>query len=369
MDCRVLLILFALLGTTTAMAEIPLPSDLKVSGYADGSYNIHARNYFTSGAFDRVYDLVPNGATLQQAAITFAYQPTHGFGGVLNPLMGRDAYGIASYGFNPASPFDSQTVAFVFPQAYLQYTQGRLTLMAGTFLTLIGYEQINPTQDVNFSRSVLFYNTPDTHTGIRGVYALNDKISLTAGVNNGWDNIRDWGRRKTIEFSFAYTINPRFAFSVNALNGQERATPHTDVGPLGMRTLIDLIGTFNVTDKLTLIANYDNGWQTKAALPSGLYGRAKWQGISGYMNYAFTDKWSSSLRGEIFVDSNGFKTGVRQNWRAATITVGYAPSKNAEIHAEIRRDFSNQNAFTYSNLVNTNDTGQSFALEGYYKFG
>lgn len=351
------------------LANTTLPSNLKVSGYVDGSYNIHARNYFTSGAFDREFDLVPNGLTLQQAAITFAYQPSQGLGAVFNPIMGRDANVIASYGFTPASQFDSQTIAFAFPQAYLQYVKGPFTFMAGTFLTLIGYEVIDPTQDVNFSRSVLFYNTPNTHTGIRGIYALNDKISITAGINNGWDNIRDWGRRKTVEFSFAYTVNPLFSFSINALNGQERATPRTDFGPLGIRTLIDLIATYNVTDKLTLVANYDNGWQTKAALPTGIDGRAKWQGIAGYINYKFTDKWSSSVRGEIFEDSNGFRTGVRQNWRAATVTVGYAPIKNAEIHAEVRRDFSNQNAFTNSHLVDTNDVGQSFALEGYYKFG
>ena len=236
------------------MADTPIPANLKVSGYVDGSYNIHDRNYFTSGAFDREFDLVPNGVTLQQAALTFAYQPTQGFGGVFNPIMGRDANVMASYGFTPASEFDSQTIAVAFPQVYLQYVKGSFTVMAGTFLSLIGYEAIDPTQDVNFSRSVCSYNTPNTNTGIRGIYALNDKISITAGINNGWDNIRNWGRRKTVEFSFAYTVNPLFSFSINAINGQERATPRTDFGPLGICTLIDFIATYNVTDKLTLVA-------------------------------------------------------------------------------------------------------------------
>lgn len=32
-------------------------------------------NRFTSGTYDRVFDITPNGVTLQQAGITLAYQP------------------------------------------------------------------------------------------------------------------------------------------------------------------------------------------------------------------------------------------------------------------------------------------------------
>ncbi|MDR3477261.1 MAG: outer membrane beta-barrel protein [Gammaproteobacteria bacterium] len=355
----------------THPASLPSPpsSDFKVSGYVDGSYNYLAKNYFTSGSFDRVFDLVPNGLTLQQSAIVLAYQPKEGFGGLLNFIMGRDANGTAPYGFIPASEFDSQTLAIDFPQAFLQYTKGSFTVLGGRFLTLIGNEQVDPTQDTNFSRSVLFYSTPDTHTGIRGIYTLNDKVSFTAGINDGWDNIRDWSRRKTIEMSVSYNVNPLFSLVLSALNGQERATPRTDFGPLGMRTLIDLVATVHATDKLSFVANYDYGWQTKASLPNGSYSRAQWQGLAGYMNYQFSEKWQSSLRAEIFQDTNGFRTGVRQNWRAATLTVGYSPIKNAEIHAEIRHDLSNKSAFTQLNSTNTSHHNQSCALEALYKFG
>jgi hypothetical protein len=346
-----------------------LPTDFKISGYLDGSYNHLSKNYFTSGSFNRVFDLVPDGLTLQQSAITFAYQPKSGFGSVLNLIMGRDANGTAPYGSIPSSEFDSQTIAIDFPQAFLQYSKGSLTILGGRFLTLVGYEQVDSTQDMNFSRSVLFYNTPDTHTGIRGIYVLNDKVSLTAGVNDGWDNIRDWSRRKTLEMSVSYNPNTLFSFVLTALNGQERVVPRTDFGALGIRTLIDFVAAVNATDKLSFVANYDYGWQTKAALLNGALKRAEWQGLSGYINYKFTPMWQSSLRADIFEDANGFRTGVRQNWRAATLTLGYAPIKNAEILAEIRHDFSNKNAFTQLNGIHTSAHDQSYALEAFYKFG
>src|SRR5579872_7339566 len=55
------------------------PSDLKISGYIEPSYNyLFHSNHFTSGSQDRDFDLQQDGFTLQQAAITLAYQPTDG---------------------------------------------------------------------------------------------------------------------------------------------------------------------------------------------------------------------------------------------------------------------------------------------------
>jgi len=344
------------------------PSNFKVSGYIDGSYNYVVRNKFTSGSFDRVYDTEPDGFTLQQTGLTLGYQHSEGFGGLLTLIMGKDANGTAPYGFKPSSEFDSQTFAIDFLQRYLQYVKGPATIIVGRFLTLVGNEQIDPTQDANFSRSILFYNTPDTHTGIRGIFVINDKMNLTAGVNDGWDSIRDWSRRKTVELSYSYTVNPMFSFTLTGLNGEERATPQTDFGPEGSRTLIDLVATLNATEKLTFVVNYDYGWQTKAALPNGSISKAAWQGIAGYMNYKFSDQWQTSVRGEIFEDSDGFRTGVRQNWRELTLTLGYMPIKNLQIHAETRHDFSNVNSFTRPNGKGSDNNNQSYALEAYYKF-
>ncbi len=344
-------------------------SVFKATGYLDGSYNMETRNKFTSGSYDRVFDRVPNGLTLQQAATTLAYQPSQGLGGLMNLIAGSDANITASYGFPPVSEFDSQTIAVDVTQLYLQYAMGPVTLMGGRFLTLVGVEQIDPTQNANFSRGNLFYNTPDTHTGVRVIYAVNDKINLTAGVNDGWDNIRDWGRRKTIELGFGYIVNPVFSFSIQGYNGGERVVPQTSYGPTGIRTLIDVVATLNATDKLTLVLNYDNGWQTLATLPTGVNARAGWAGLAGYVNYKLNDTWRSSLRAEVFDDKNGFRTGVRQNWRELTVTIGYSPVKNLELRGEARHDFSNVNSFVSSTGVGVNNGQQSYALEGVYKIG
>jgi len=346
-----------------------IPNNFKVTGYLDGSYNyLQQSNKFISGSNNRYFDLAQNGLTLQQAAITMAYQPEKGFGALLNLIAGRDVNTFASYGFRPSTEFDSQTFAIDFPQAFLQYVKGPVTIIGGRFLTLVGVEQVDPTLNTNFSRGILFYNTSDTHTGVRGTYVVNDKLNLILGINDGWDNIRDWKRGQTVEFGLSYTVNPKVSFSAQGYSGKERATPQTDFGPKGTRTLFDLIGTYNATEKLALIANYDYGWQTQAALPTGAISRAAWMGLAGYANYKFNDKWRTSLRGEVFRDEDGFRTGVVQNWKEVTITVGYTPIKNLELRGETRRDFSNVNSFLARNGVSAHDFQQSYALEGVYKF-
>lgn len=343
-------------------------SNLKISGYVDGSYNYLVRSHkFTSGVQDRVFDLDENGLTLQQAAITLANQPKCGVGGLLNIIVGRDANTIASYGWQPM--FATQDLTLDITQIYGQYASRQLTLMGGKFVELAGAETIDPTQDTNFSRSILDgYAQPFTVTGFRGIYALNPKLKLTAGINDGWDNIRDFSRSKTIELNVTYTPNTIFSIAATGYSGGQRATDFTATGPIGRRDLIDVVATLNATDKLNFVLNGDYALQTKATLPNGTTARATWEGLAAYVNYQFNETWGTSLRGEVFYDQNGYRTGVRQNWREVTISLAYAPIKAFELRAETRHDFSNVNAFVLSNGFGANRNNQSYALEGMYKF-
>lgn len=339
------------------------------SGYIDGSYNYLVKsNKFTSGSFDRVFDLTENGFTLQQGAITLSYQPKEGLGALVNPMIGRDTYTFSPYGWN--AYYGSQWIGFAIPQAYLQYAKGAFTFYAGSFLEMAGVETISALANTNFSRGILYgYAEPFTVVGIRAAYTFNEKFNALIGIDNGWDNLRDTGRRKTIEYCINYIPNRIFSLALNSYSGGQRAADKTHSGPQSIRNLIDVIATWNINDKLTTNLNYDYGIQPKAALPAGNIAEAVWHGIAGYLNYKVNEKWRTSLRGEIFSDRNGYRTGVVQAWKEVTLTLGYAPIKNAELRLETRRDFSNVNAFLNSNGVGTANYQQSFALEGFYKFG
>lgn len=342
--------------------------NFRFSGYIDGSYNYLVQgNRFTSGTYDRVFDITPNGIMLQQAGVTLAYQPKQGFGGLVTPVIGHDTYIFAPYGWDPY--YGSQWLGFAIPQAYLQYAVGSWTFMAGGFIEIAGAENLFSYNDTNFSRGILWgYAEPFTVMGLRASYVPNDKLTFLIGLNDGWDSIRDTSRQKTIELGASYTFNPIFSLASYIYSGQQRIADRTSSGPTGQRTLFDLITTINATDKLSLILNYDGALQTKALLPAGNVAEAVWQGLAGYVNYKFSDKWLTSLRGEIFSDRNGYRTGVVQSWKEATLTLGYKGVKNLILRAETRHDFSNVSSFVASNGIGVGSNQQSYALEGVYQF-
>lgn len=338
------------------------------SVYIDGSYNYLVKsNEFVSHTFDRVFDINENGFTLQQAGLTLAFQPKEGFGFIFTPVIGRDTYIFAPYGWNP--DYGYQWFGFALPQAYIQFATGPWTFMVGSFIELAGAENIFSYNDTNFSRAILWgYAEPFTVLGLRVSYIPNDKLTLYLGINNGWDSIRDISRHKTIELGISYIFNKIFSLASYIYAGEQRIADRTSSGPTGFRMLFDLIATINATEKLSFVANYDGAFQKRALLPEGNVAEAVWQGVAGYINYKCNEQWRASIRGEVFSDRNGYRTGVAQAWKEVTLTLAYAPIKDAEIRAETRRDFSNTRAFFNSNHIGASKYQQSYAIEGYYKF-
>jgi len=340
---------------------------VKIFGYIDGSYNyLESDNQFISGNYDRAFDIQEDGFTLQQAALSLAYQPDKGLGGLINVILGRDALATASYGYDF---LESDHIGFDILQVYGQYAIGKFTFLAGKFVTIVGVEGIDPTGDTNFSRSLLFaFATPDTHTGFRGTYAWNDKLKFILGINDGWDNIRDFSRGPTFEYGISYNPCSKLALSAQGYLGEERVVSHTASGPKGARHLLDLTASYNATDKLTIAANFDYGTQNNAFLVTGENGNASWIGLAAYLNYKFNDTWRISLRGEDFDDRNGYRTGVEQTIKELTFTIGFAPIKNVELRGETRRDFSNVYSYVDRDSGNPRKIQQSYAIEGIYKF-
>src|SRR5262249_13373890 len=163
------------------------------------------------------------------------YQPKEGFGALVDVIAGEDARILHAAEDGHDNSFDVR-------QAFLQYATGPITIMAGKFVTLAGAEVINPTLNTNFSRSLLFFDSePLTHTGIRGSYAVTDQITVTAGINNGWNTTSMSYGSKTGELGISFAPSSKlFALAVNAYFGKVEAYD-------AEKTLIDFVGTYNVT--------------------------------------------------------------------------------------------------------------------------
>jgi hypothetical protein len=322
---------------------------LSLTGYVSSSF-YHSTGDSTFHQFDIEHDTFQ----LDQASITVAYQPKEGFGAVVDLTAGEDArvLNTAESGTNSS---------FNVTQAYLQYATGPLTVIAGKFVTLAGAEVIDPTKNTNFSRSLLFFSEPLTHTGVRATYAANDTLSFIVGVNNGWNTTSTSYGSKTAELGVSYVPNKIFTLTAQAYIGKD---PSADAE----RTLVDAAATYNVTSALSVVVNVN--WGKQDEQPSTGLPDLDWTTFAGYVNYAFNDQWRVSWRGEVLDDKEGFVTGSQQKVKEVTGTFGYAPVKAFELRAELRYDWSNEPTFEsrVNNVASFNDHQTGFALQGLYKF-
>jgi hypothetical protein len=339
-------------------------TSLVLTAYLDAAYAyLSGDGLFTSGDPDRVFDLRRDEFTLEQAAVNVAYQPKEGFGAVVNLIAGDTAPIIRAYG----APFQNSKIDLT--QAYLQYAASSLTVMAGKFVTLAGAEVIASPADTNYSRSILFgYAEPFTHTGLRSMLAINGLVTLYLGANNGWDDFKDTAAGKTLEGGIGLSPSKTLSIIGSGYFGAARSAGLANDGPTGQRSLVDIVATWTPTEQLALILNYDWGRQDHAVLATTASDvTATWQGLAGYVNYTFNEHWKSSVRAEYFDDEQGYRTGVRQNWREMTTTIAYLPLKSIELRGEFRIDGSNAKAFQSASGNPASDQ-QSVAFEALFKY-
>ncbi|TMG73314.1 MAG: hypothetical protein E6H80_10060 [Betaproteobacteria bacterium] len=221
-------------GGAPTLDKVLEASGISVSGYIDAGYTHADRNIEAMAAVGpapRVFDNQNNSFGLHQLGVTISKQPKAGFGGLVNFTTGKDAPVLNS--LNPNDPPASQ---FDLTQAYAQYARGKLTLIAGKFVTLHSTEVIASTGNTNISRSILFGSVPFTHTGVRGSWALNDQVSFYAGLNNGWDQLTDQNRPKTVELGASLNPVKPLTVMLSAYSGKESFLPNGNAVPQGTRT-------------------------------------------------------------------------------------------------------------------------------------
>jgi hypothetical protein len=362
--------LFAAPATVLAQAKpAPVPtldkvleaSGISVSGYIDAGYTHSDRNIEAgipvgsiTPVAERVFDNQNNSFALHQFGLTVAKQPKEGFGGLVNITAGKDAQVIASTGA-AVSQVD-------LTQAFLQYAGGPLTVIAGKFVTLAGTEVIASPGNNNVSRSILFGAIPFTHTGVRATWALSDAVSLIAGVNNGWDQLTDQNKGKTVELGA--TLNPIKPLSIilSGYSGKEGVSPAE-----GTRTSLNAVASYTIIDPLSVgleVLSVSND------IPGagGTTTKAKYSGVAGYVSYMFAPKFRGVVRFESFNDKDGFHFGtVGTKYKEVTLTGAFLASDSFEARVEGRRDNATNTVFRdYAGAASKTMT--SIALQGLYKF-
>ncbi len=334
------------------LSQIFDASGVSLTGYIDTAYS-HASKEVETAPSGRVFDAQNSSFVLHQVGLTIAKQPKEGFGGLVNVTMGKDAEVINAADGSNASTFN-------LTQAFAQYATGGLTVIAGKFLTLQGTEVIASPSDVNFSRSLLFFGEPVTHTGLRGTYAFNDKISLIAGVNNGiLNSATDNNNGKTLEVGAIITPIKPLSITISDLNGKEGPTGSDDT-----RNSFNVVASYTIIDPLTVSAEYLSVSQKITGADT-----QKYSGEAFYVTYMITPKWRAAARVEWVKDADGLFLGTPDNkFKEGTLTLSYLPTDSFEIRGEVRGDRSDKDFFLDSGSGVVSKSLTTYALQGIYKF-
>ena len=233
-----------------------------------------------------------------------------------------------------------------------------IDIWAGKYVTLAGAEVIPDPGGYNWNitRSYMFYySIPFTHTGIRTMIPVIDKVSAYLGINNGWDRTEDDNEGKTLESALSLTpwdwlsIFSSFYYGNEAASGTaaDKQTVWSTVATLKSPWDIDWL------KRLTLMFNYDLGHEEEGVSARN---SSNWDGLASYARYMITDKLAFATRYEWFNDNDGDRTSGASGIAAPrpstpvyleelTATLEYPFVEELIARLEYRRDWANDNFF------------------------
>jgi hypothetical protein len=206
--------------------------------------------------------------------------------------------------------------------SYLAPLGKGLTVQAGIFSSLIGYDSLFAKDNFNYTRPWGGDFTPYLMMGVNASYPFSDKLTATVFVVNGYWHLADANHVPTSGSQVAYRLTHHTTLKEAVLFG-----PHqSDTGLEFWRFLWDSIAEWK-SERVTTAFEYHVGTE-KIAAPQNP--RALWMSAQLPVHWAFNKNWSATLRPEIYWDRDGRMTGFRQTVKANTTTIEYRrPYKRA----------------------------------------
>jgi hypothetical protein len=196
------------------------------------------------------------------------------------------------------------------PQAYVQLgipIGTGLTVEAGKFVGLLGYEKIDPTQNMLYTHSYGFsYGRPYTITGVLGAYTFSDPTTsnvatLTGGISRGWNqSIYDNNGSIDGVVQIKDTLGS-ISFTATCQFGPEGVLPYGPPDYAHWWIVPEAIVAWQISDQFNFTTDL-------------LYGDApdlsQWFSAAFYLQYKLDPHLSFATRAEYYHDGRGVTTGV-----------------------------------------------------------
>jgi len=285
-------------------------------------------------------------------------------------------------GLTPPRWNSNKYYGLAMPQLYADLAWHDLTVRAGHFYTILGYEAVPALSNFFYTRTyTCIYGEPLTQTGVLTIWEPSDGLTVRAGVTNGWDNFDDAVRTGGPVINTDYpnwNSNAAFLGSLRLADGDGAAltfaittgnegTP-VEIGGLpgtlvGNLTSLTVVGTLPLSERLAYVGQGTVGWWDNAATDAaGRPATATWYGVNQYLFWTFTEQLIGGLRFEWFLDADGTRvvsalrnqifqeqasaTGFRGGFCQMAWGLNWLPTRNLIVRPELRYDW-----FTPADMV------------------
>ena len=351
------------------MYDFTTPKDITPAKTAPGDDILFAGPYKNSFILDQV-DL-----TLERDMVNLAKGSWDG-GFLFQGIYGRDAFFTHSNGILDNSnknggltgPDNQLDLLPAYVMLGIPVGTG-ITIEAGKFVSPLGFETIDPTQNMFYTHSYEFsYGKPYTQTGALVKYTFSDpstanNLTVTAGITRGW-NQSTYDNNGDPDGVFqlhddAGTID----WTLNLLVGPEGVLPYGPADDSHLWVVPEAILNWRASDQFTISGDLLYGDATELT---------QWFSAALYLKYQIIPQLAVNTRFEYYHDGKGVTTGVGGNdinyWEA-TVGMGVTPLpdnpffKSLTIRPEVRYDYADEAVFDFAHF------GQlTAAMDVYWKF-
>jgi len=329
-----------------------LGDPLELFGSTDSGWS--AGGWASIGYHDAALPLFnsrPDEVQLHQAWLYAekAIDTSNGFdiGGRIDYIYGTDSQDTQAFGIDNDhwdNGWDNgPDYGHAIPQLYAEAGYGDLSVKAGHFYTIIGWEVVQATGNFFYSHAYTMYNSePFTHTGALATYNVNDNVTAYGGYVLGWDSgFEDNGDAflggLSVGLSDDLTVTYATVGGVFANNqdGYEKGYMHSIVADLALSDNLQYIFQSDLLDS-----------EDRA----GATARNTF-GINQYLIYTLSDRLAVGGRFEwydqegVFNNDNGTPdddsddTLQQSDIYALTLGLNYRPMANVVVRPEIRWDW------------------------------
>jgi len=199
--------------------------------------------------------------------------------------------------------------------SYLAPAGKGLTLQAGIFSSLIGYDSLYAKDNFNYTRPWGADFTPYLMMGATASYPFTEKLTGTFFLVNGYWHLARANSAPSAGGQIAYKLTPRVTLKETTLFGPHQRNTSFQFWRFLTDTIVE-----RKTNKLTFASEYifstervDTPTKPRALMMS-------WQLP---VHWSLSARWSVAVRPEVFWDRDGRWTLARQTVKAFTSTLEY----------------------------------------------